>query len=149
MIRFVEGEDRRRATLLPSCLDDYVIEENPVPVCQPSAAKAVVTVGRTTISLTSASRGCLIAKQTARAIASAGQAGRRVGILPAEPAVDSRPRRLALANAFRSASLKLPRYNEQGICGPETRVCRLMPDRLQQLNRGFCKTPRQTTLSLC
>jgi transposase len=30
MRRFVEGEDRRQATLLPECLDDYVSEENPV-----------------------------------------------------------------------------------------------------------------------
>src|ERR671913_1992036 len=30
MKRFVEGEDRRQATLLPECLDDYVSEENPV-----------------------------------------------------------------------------------------------------------------------
>src|SRR5258708_35585057 len=29
MNRFVEGEDRRQATLLPSCLDDYVSEDNP------------------------------------------------------------------------------------------------------------------------
>jgi transposase len=28
--RFVEGEDRRQATLLPDCLDDYVGEDNPV-----------------------------------------------------------------------------------------------------------------------
>ena len=28
IIRSVEGEDRRQTTLLPSCLDDYVIEEN-------------------------------------------------------------------------------------------------------------------------
>ena len=32
MIRFVEGEDRRQPTMLPSCLDDYVAEENPVRV---------------------------------------------------------------------------------------------------------------------
>ena len=30
--RFVEGEDRQQPTLLPSCLDDYVEEENPVRV---------------------------------------------------------------------------------------------------------------------
>src|SRR5918993_627184 len=30
MKRFVEGEDRRQATLLPDCLDDYVTEDNPV-----------------------------------------------------------------------------------------------------------------------
>lgn len=30
--RFVEGCDRRQATLLPECLDDYVAEENPVRV---------------------------------------------------------------------------------------------------------------------
>ena len=29
MSRFVEGEDRQQPTLLPSCLDDYVGEDNP------------------------------------------------------------------------------------------------------------------------
>jgi transposase len=28
MCRFVEGEDRRQSALLPSCLEDYVTEEN-------------------------------------------------------------------------------------------------------------------------
>lgn len=32
MSRFVEGEDRRQATLLPSCLEDYVGEDNPARV---------------------------------------------------------------------------------------------------------------------
>src|SRR3712207_2413781 len=32
MKRFVEGEDRRQATLLPECIDDYVSEDNPVRV---------------------------------------------------------------------------------------------------------------------
>jgi len=32
--RFVEGEDRRQATLLPDCLDDYVAEDNPVRVVE-------------------------------------------------------------------------------------------------------------------
>src|SRR6516162_2643207 len=32
MKRFVEGEDRRQATLLPEYLDDYVSQENPVRV---------------------------------------------------------------------------------------------------------------------
>jgi hypothetical protein len=32
MKRFVEGEDRRQATLLPECTDDFVSEENPVRV---------------------------------------------------------------------------------------------------------------------
>ena len=32
MKRFVEGEDRRQATLLPECLDDYVTADNPVRV---------------------------------------------------------------------------------------------------------------------
>ena len=32
MKRFVEGEDRQQATLLPACLDDYVTEDNPVRV---------------------------------------------------------------------------------------------------------------------
>ena len=30
MKRFVEGEDRRQATLLPEYLDDYVSQKNPV-----------------------------------------------------------------------------------------------------------------------
>lgn len=34
MKRFVEGEDRRQATLLPACLDDYVAEDNPVRVIE-------------------------------------------------------------------------------------------------------------------
>src|SRR5918993_2448377 len=32
MKRFVEGEDRRQATLLPACLDDYVAADNPVRI---------------------------------------------------------------------------------------------------------------------
>ena len=32
MKRFIEGEDRRQAVLLPEYLDDYVSEENPVRV---------------------------------------------------------------------------------------------------------------------
>jgi hypothetical protein len=32
MKRFVEGEDRRQATLLPDSLEDYVTEDNPVRV---------------------------------------------------------------------------------------------------------------------
>src|SRR5689334_3396435 len=32
MSRFVEGQDRRQSTLLPSCLDDYVGEDNPARV---------------------------------------------------------------------------------------------------------------------
>ena len=32
MKRFVEGEDRRQATLLPDCLDDFVTEDNPVRI---------------------------------------------------------------------------------------------------------------------
>jgi transposase len=39
MKRFVEGEDRRRATLLPECTDDYVSEENPVRVIDAFVAK--------------------------------------------------------------------------------------------------------------
>ena len=34
MKRFVEGEDRLQATLLPDCLDDYVTEDNPVRVIE-------------------------------------------------------------------------------------------------------------------
>jgi len=32
MKRFVEGENRQQMILLPDCLDDYVIEDNPVRV---------------------------------------------------------------------------------------------------------------------
>jgi hypothetical protein len=32
MSRFVQGADRRRQTLLPECLDDYVAGDNPVRV---------------------------------------------------------------------------------------------------------------------
>jgi len=32
MKRFIEGEDRRQATLLPDSLEDYVTEDNPVRV---------------------------------------------------------------------------------------------------------------------
>ena len=32
MSRFVQGADRRQPTLLPECLDDYVVEDNPVRV---------------------------------------------------------------------------------------------------------------------
>src|ERR1039457_4560699 len=32
MKRFVEGEDRNQVTLLPECLDDFVVEDNPVRV---------------------------------------------------------------------------------------------------------------------
>ena len=32
MSRFVQGEDRRQPALLPSCLDDYVNEDNPARV---------------------------------------------------------------------------------------------------------------------
>jgi hypothetical protein len=38
MKRFVEGEDRRQGVLLPEFLDDYVGEDNPVPVQAASAA---------------------------------------------------------------------------------------------------------------
>jgi transposase len=30
MKRYIEGEDRSQATLLPACLDDYIAEDNPV-----------------------------------------------------------------------------------------------------------------------
>ena len=30
MKRFIEGESRNQATLLPECLDDYIAEDNPV-----------------------------------------------------------------------------------------------------------------------
>ena len=32
MKRFIEGEERSQATLLPACLDDYIAEDNPVRV---------------------------------------------------------------------------------------------------------------------
>jgi hypothetical protein len=28
MSRFVEGEDRSKQTMLPACLDDYIVEDN-------------------------------------------------------------------------------------------------------------------------
>ena len=34
MRRFVEGQDRRQATLLPECLNDHVAEDNPVRVVE-------------------------------------------------------------------------------------------------------------------
>ena len=34
MGRFVEGQDRRQSWLLPSSLDDYVTEDNPVRVVE-------------------------------------------------------------------------------------------------------------------
>ena len=34
MKRFIEGEDRRPATLLPDCLEDYVSDDNPVRVIE-------------------------------------------------------------------------------------------------------------------
>jgi transposase len=34
MKRFVEGEDRRQATLFPECLDDYVAPDNPVRIIE-------------------------------------------------------------------------------------------------------------------
>src|SRR5918993_4982883 len=34
MKRFVEGEDRRQAALLPECLDDYVALDNPVRIIE-------------------------------------------------------------------------------------------------------------------
>lgn len=34
MSRFIEGEDRRQQSLLPSCIDDYVSEDNPVRVVE-------------------------------------------------------------------------------------------------------------------
>ena len=34
MKRFVEGQDRRQATLLPDCLDDDVTEDNPVRIVE-------------------------------------------------------------------------------------------------------------------
>lgn len=34
MKRFIEGEDRGQATLLPDCLDDYVANDNPVRVIE-------------------------------------------------------------------------------------------------------------------
>jgi transposase len=34
MKRFIEGEDRRQALLLPDCLEDYVSDENPVRVIE-------------------------------------------------------------------------------------------------------------------
>jgi transposase len=32
MSRFAEGEDRSKQTMLSACLDDYIVEDNPVRV---------------------------------------------------------------------------------------------------------------------
>jgi len=32
MSRFVEGQDRSQVTLIPECLDDFIVEDNPVRV---------------------------------------------------------------------------------------------------------------------
>ena len=34
MKRFIEGEDRKQVTLLPECLDDFVVEDNPVRIIE-------------------------------------------------------------------------------------------------------------------
>lgn len=34
MKRFIEGGDRSQTSLLPECLDDYVVEDNPVRVVE-------------------------------------------------------------------------------------------------------------------
>jgi transposase len=34
MKRFIEGKDRRRVTLLPDCLEDYVSDDNPIRVVE-------------------------------------------------------------------------------------------------------------------
>ena len=34
MKRYIEGEDRTQVTLLPECLDDYVVQDNPVRVVE-------------------------------------------------------------------------------------------------------------------
>jgi hypothetical protein len=39
MSRFAEGEDRRQ-TLLPSCLDDYIGEDNPARVTDSSSTNS-------------------------------------------------------------------------------------------------------------
>lgn len=32
MSRYIEGQDRQQATLLPECLDDFIAEDNPIRV---------------------------------------------------------------------------------------------------------------------
>ena len=39
MKRFVEGEDRRQATLLPECIDDYVSEGTQPAVSSPARSR--------------------------------------------------------------------------------------------------------------
>ena len=34
MRRFVEGTDRGQSTLFPECLEDWIGEDNPVPLCR-------------------------------------------------------------------------------------------------------------------
>ena len=32
MPRFIEGQDRQQVTLVPDCLDDFIVDNNPVRV---------------------------------------------------------------------------------------------------------------------
>jgi len=34
MKRFIEGQSRIQATFLPECIDDYIVEDNPVRVIE-------------------------------------------------------------------------------------------------------------------
>ena len=34
MKRFIEGEERSQITLLPECLDDYILDDNPIRVVE-------------------------------------------------------------------------------------------------------------------
>jgi hypothetical protein len=44
MSRFVEGEDRRQQALLPSCLEDYVSEDNPARIGHDANRQTLVVV---------------------------------------------------------------------------------------------------------
>jgi hypothetical protein len=44
MSRFVEGEDRRQPALLPSCLEDYVSEDNPARIGHDANRQTLVVV---------------------------------------------------------------------------------------------------------
>ena len=42
MKRFVQGQDRGQATLLPECLEDWIDEDNPVRVIDASSMHSIL-----------------------------------------------------------------------------------------------------------
>jgi len=45
MKRFVEGQDRSQSTLFPESLEDYIAEDNPVPVARTAMFLKVLSHG--------------------------------------------------------------------------------------------------------